>query len=846
MFSLGRRSLKSSTRQQNAGGDMDRRHFLFSNTAAAVGLAINATGRAKDARKEIDQPGGANSTLNSKSNPPALTAGYQAAGDITEGSSPEAPKWMKWWANNFLRSDIDWAPTDAPPDALSRFNADDIVSALADAGVQSFWFYIQGPSGWLWYPTKVGHQQPQLQGRDLVGEVWKACRRHGLRFLGYYDPIEMGIEVTLHPEWRAELVGYTRGGGVPGYSIGELIRLNRDALPSSPRLWGNLCFNRPGAWDHYLEILRESLTRYEMDAAWFDCFRALICACPYCQMRYRRETGRELPFYPTPRGINYPGNLDFGRNYPDGSEFGLYFYQIQDWLNKWSMDFRQVVKEIQPDCVVLFQYSSGGDDGYTVAMAEAGDVTTRDSCQLGYQFQHSLAFKDLRGFSHYLPFDVEMSIANHHGDETSPKQEGLLKQQFAYILVHGGAISYVDTMAWQGRIAKKKYKRMKRINDWCRERFSYLGGMLVADVGIYISHESNLYHPKWHHWRWRSPRGDAQVGTEFSIHNTGNVAFTQAMIRENIPFDVIHRHKLNTLSRHKVVYMNNVEILRQEEAESLRQFVESGGGLVVTHRTGMRDERYQERKDFLLEDLIGVSYLETPSVATSFVVVNSRDRMEGFFENVDYEANFFDVQGPQCYVEPRKGTRCLGKIARPRRPYNEDGSYYAGAPPVMQLIDHKEIPQSNIGWLYEPEVSTKHPAVVLHQYGRGRVAYCASYPCYDCIDDIHDLIVSLVNWSAGGKLDATVNSNAPGPVEIVTMERLNRKQTVIHALNWQPNWPGVRALDIEASVKTFGRRAEKAYAIEAKSELELTADHDRVHVTFPPIEAWESIVIDWA
>ena len=106
--------------------------------------------------------------------------------------------------------------------------------------------------------------------------------------------------------------------------------------------------------------------------------------------------------------------------------------------------------------------------------------------------------------------------------------------------------------------------------------------------------------------------------------------------------------------------------------------------------------------------------------------------------------------------------------------------------------------------------------------------------------------VALLNWAAGGKIDPTVVSNAPSPVEIVTMEQIGGKRTVVHALNWQPSWPGVRAHEVEVAIKGFGRRPKRAFAIEAQAEIPLRTDHDRVRLAFPPIDAWETVVLEWA
>ena len=62
-----------------------------------------------------------------------------------------------------------------------------------------------------------------------------------------------------------------------------------------------------------------------------------------------------------------------------------------------------------------------------------------------------------------------------------------------------------------------------------------------------------------------------------------------------------------------------------------------------------------------------------------------------------------------------------------------------GLASTMQLIDNREIRRANAGFRYDPEIITDHPAVVLNLYGKGRVAYCAAFPAYDDVDDIHDL-----------------------------------------------------------------------------------------------------------
>lgn len=725
----------------------------------------------------------------------------------------------EWCRGNLLRVLFDICVTDAPPEALSKIDPKDIVATLHEAGLQALMFYVQCPTGWLYYPSEIGHQHPRLNGRDIIAECVDACHRRGLKFIGYFVPNEMGAELTLHPEWRTEWIG--------------------DSVPAGPRLWGNLCLNRPGCWEFCQGIVREALTRYEMDAIYVDNFFRRHCGCAYCQMRYRQETGREIP-----TDFLDPTN-QYVIRHPERPEAAAYLHAGESWVRQWAMDLRRTVKEARPGCLIAFGYDAGDvhSSNYNDAVRVAADWTMTDSAVLGNQMQHSYYLKCNRASSPHLPFDTGIPVAEHHGDEISPKQEGLLKQQLAYVLALGSSVTYIDDMYWDGCISQKKYLRLKDLHAWARERFPYLGGDLVAGVGLYMSHESRLYHPQWFHWRWRSPRSGMGQG---SIHHRGNAAFVQAMIRENVPFDVIHCHELSNLNRYKVIYMANVEVLGESEATALTEFVQNGGGLVVTHRTGMRNERLEPRLNFLLADTMGTDYVERPDVGTTHIVVGPDDRSEGFFGGGHPETPYFDAHGAQCYVSPREGTRWLGRVARPRRPYNEDTWPGPGLAPVRQLSNPGEIRQAYISHLYGPEIVTEYPAVVLKQHGQGRVVYCAACPICDYVDDIHDLIVALVNWAAGGRLDPTVTSNAPGPVEIIAMEQPDKGRTVVHAINWQPNWPGVAAHGVEVALRSPGRVAKRAFALEGACEVAIAMEGERLLFTFPPVEAWETVVIEWA
>ena len=77
------------------------------------------------------------------------------------------------------------------------------------------------------------------------------------------------------------------------------------------------------------------------------------------------------------------------------------------------------------------------------------------------------------------------------------------------------------------------------------------------------------------------------------------------------------------------------------------------------------------------------------------------------------------------------------------------------------------------------------------------------------------------------------------------MEQMKNNRTVVHAINWQTHWPGVKATDVEVALKKFGRKPKRAFAVEVKQDVQVTTGGARARLTFPPIQAWETVVVEW-
>jgi hypothetical protein len=126
------------------------------------------------------------------------------------------------------------------------------------------------------HDTKVYLKDPCLGDRDLTRECADACKQYGLKFVGYVAPQSFEPWFDKHPEWQQR-----RGDG----SLTETGMWRSNACPSGP--FGEfLC-------DELREITRNYGPHgYYIDGILFD---MQACYCDDCRAKFRAEFGRDMP-----------------------------------------------------------------------------------------------------------------------------------------------------------------------------------------------------------------------------------------------------------------------------------------------------------------------------------------------------------------------------------------------------------------------------------------------------------------------------------------------------------------------------------------------------------------------
>jgi hypothetical protein len=108
------------------------------------------------------------------------------------------------------------------------------------------------------------------------------------------------------------------------------------------------------------------------------------------------------------------------------------------------------------------------------------------------------------------------------------------------------------------------------IDFYLKNRESYEGSDDAGNVAIFRSYASLTYN-----------NAAVQLCT---------VLVEQSMIQASVPFDLVFDEGLHNLSKYRVLILPNSECLSDEQIALIRQFVDRGGGLVVTGQAGLYDE----------------------------------------------------------------------------------------------------------------------------------------------------------------------------------------------------------------------------------------------------------------
>ncbi len=359
------------------------------------------------------------------------------------------------------------------------------------------------------------------------------------------------------------------------------------------------------------------------------------------------------------------------------------------------------------------------------------------------------------------PFGYETSFSVELRDHTGMKSEALLEAKASAAIADAAAFIYIDAIDPIGTHNPHVHERMGRVFDRLMPYYGELGGERVADVAVYYSLESKFNFTG-------SGRPVSSPDTS-DAHTASSMQAARQLIGAHLPFCVVTRQSLDKLQGVKLLVLSNVNMLDEQEVHAIREWVKGGGTLLATLGTSLVDTKGKLQPDFMLADVFGCSIVKA------------------------------DWHDWEHYVAPtQQGQKLFGDWSPAHPPFVSGAGMQVGAHSGAQVLATTTLPwpapdrsrfssiHSNPPW--EP---TERPEIILHEFGDGRVVYCAS--AIENVAGMSDVFLGLVRMLAG---NFRFEADAPAAVEMTVFRQSDRHRYLVSLVNFQKDLPNIPVEDI--------------------------------------------------
>ena len=581
----------------------------------------------------------------------------------------------RWPTGIFRRLLVDMHISDWDPVLLSRFDPEEYVRMIADAGFEALVTDAQSEVGLCLYPTKVGQMHAALKGRDFVGEVVAQCRRRGIHVLAYISLMTDNWAYQTHPDWRFLWEdGYDRTLEAP--RPGD--RYPED-IPA-----GEVCANSPYR-DYVIARIKEFVSIYDIDGIWLDqLFWPGVCYCPHCTARFWREYKSEPP-----RIVDW-----------DDPIWRQFQKMRQQSLLDLALTIYRTIKQIRP-MTVCFNNAAGFHDWVTAVpfeLNEAADYASGDF--YGGPEQYSLICKTFDSLTKTRPYEFMESAPFDLRNRLSLKPFEELRMESLIPTLHSAPIIQLDGVLPDGTLYQPLYEVFAKVNALLAQYQPFLGGNLLADVAVYLDKDS-MYNP-----RERGVRVSQLKAVGDIPHIDAVFGIAKILRGAHIPFGVVTNATLKQLSRYRAVVLPNVLELTADQAAQFRRFVEQGGILYASGPSSL--DRFDPRGPrFLLEDVLGVRYTGTLGTVVTYFTPKDDKVKEAVWPQP-----YIEFDGSMVKVEALPGAEVLATVTLPFVPVESEhviGNHYSDIEGVQAAM-----------------TSGSEPALVQHSFGKGRAVWLAA------------------------------------------------------------------------------------------------------------------------
>ncbi len=448
---------------------------------------------------------------------------------------------------------------------------------LQSCGIRAWWYSVAAPHANLLYRSRWLPCLDQAADADYYRWVADQAHRRGIAVLSHLSLASSPLSIAAHPNWAMVLLGEDEAGVEAGGG-------RSDRFP---------CFNSPFR-DRLTALVVEVVEELGFDGFWFDSTAlgwpdAPGCVCPRCRERFRADTGLEAP-----------RRIDF-----DDHDFRRWFRWRQAfWMDCWA-ELIAAVRRRRPRALLALKcgcrVNHTGETAVPLRRLPAGALIPNEvdwrpnQCLLQMKCQRAMMAGAFAPET-WLGMSDGTALWRPKGPE--PEPAGLIL--FGLTCMTGGGYPSLSG-------GEDDRHCLRAVADRLNPVAPYVGGEPVRFAGLVVSGATNDFahrvgsdrHARREAETWRGALPDWRA--VHGMHYVLNAL--------HLPSEVLLEDDLTAegLAAFAVVVMSDVQCLADEQAAALERYVASGGVLLATGETGVKDEWGLPRERGALDELFGIA-----------------------------------------------------------------------------------------------------------------------------------------------------------------------------------------------------------------------------------------------
>ena len=286
-------------------------------------------------------------------------------------------------------------------------------------------------------------------------------------------------------------------------------------------------------------------------------------------------------------------------------------------------------------------------------------------------------------------------------------------------------------------------------------------------------------------------------------------------------FDVLFMSRVNAvgLAKYKHIIIPQVEVIDDKAAALIDQAISQGKTLLVSGKSGIKNEHFQPRNENALKCLQFIKQLTEKNVRGAYFEINHKE----VFAHLN-DTDLVAIDGQYLYAEYPVQTRRFMKLLPPQ-PFGPPERCY----PVFP--------------------ASEYPALVTETYGKGRVVYIPWNPgrlfyrqgyknTFDFLTDIFEKICCL----------KPVAGNIPPTMEVTLLVDPSKQFRVLHFINNNGHfgnsfYPPSAVVDINCSLKLACDAVQSVTSLVTHQPIAFSFVDQQLSITINKIACFEALEI---